>query len=216
MTTERPILYSYFRSSCSWRVRIVLAHKKIDYDYKAIHLVRDGGEQHKDEFRALNPLEQVPAFQLGDKVLTQSVAIMEFLEEMYPQHALLPKDPWKRAKVREIVEMICSGTQPIQNLSVMNMARDDPPERVRWSNYWITRGLAGVEVILEQTAGKYCLDDHVTLADCCLIPQIYNANRFSVDMEAFPIINRVARHLEALPAFKAAHPSAQPDCPTDP
>ncbi|TRY71694.1 hypothetical protein TCAL_01011 [Tigriopus californicus] len=216
MANDTPILYSYFRSSCSWRVRIVLAHKQIKYEYKAVHLVRDGGEQHQAEFRALNPLEQVPAFQLGDKVLTQSVAIMEFLEEQYPEHPLLPKDPWPRAKVREIVEMICSGTQPIQNLSVMNMAREDLPERVRWSHHWITRGLAGVEVILQQTAGQCCFGDHVTLADCCLIPQVYNANRFSVDMEAFPTIKRVANHLQGLAAFQAAQPSAQPDYPTDP
>nr|APH81356.1 GST zeta [Tigriopus kingsejongensis] len=173
----KPVLYSYFRSSCSWRVRIVLALKDIEYEYRPVHLVKDGGEQHQADFLKLNPMAQVPALTMGDRILTQSVAIIEYLEEAYPQHPILPTDPWLRAQVRQIVEIIGSGTQPVQNLSVMKMARDDPAQRVEWSHYWIRQGLSAVESVLSQTAGRYCVGDEVTMADCCLVPQIYNAER---------------------------------------
>ncbi len=212
---DKPLLYSYFRSSCSYRVRIALALKEIDYDYKAIHLVK--GEQHGEEYRKFNPLGQVPCLVTEQgKSISQSVAIMEYLEEAYPNtKRLLPRDPIKRAKVREMVEAINAGTQPPQNLSVMNMARDKPEERQEWGRYWIERGLRAVEQLVRQSAGRYCVGQEVSLADCCLVPQVYNAQRFKVDMNQFPNINALVKRLEDIEAFQAAAPTSQPDCPPE-
>ncbi|XP_045132524.1 maleylacetoacetate isomerase-like isoform X3 [Portunus trituberculatus] len=171
MTTPKPILYSYFRSSCSWRVRIVLAHKKIDYEYQPIHLLKK--EQVSDEYTKVNPMGQVPALIVEDKMLTQSISIMEYLEETYPQNPLLPKEPLLRAKVREICEVIGSGIQPLQNLAVLQKIGD---EKMEWGHFYINKGFCALEQLLAGCAGKYSVGDQVTLADCCLVPQVYNAN----------------------------------------
>ncbi|XP_050718777.1 maleylacetoacetate isomerase-like isoform X2 [Eriocheir sinensis] len=210
MATAKPILYSYFRSSCSWRVRIVLAHKNIDYEYRPIHLLNK--EQVSDEYTKLNPLGQVPAMIVGDKTLTQSISIMEYLEEAYPQNPLLPKEPLLRAKVREICEVIGSGIQPLQNLSVLQKIGDG---KMDWGHFYINKGFTALEQLLAGCAGKYSVGDQLTLADCCLVPQVYNANRFKVDMSQFPTISRIHEALASLESFKAAHPSTQPDCPED-
>ncbi|XP_047481167.1 probable maleylacetoacetate isomerase 2 isoform X2 [Penaeus chinensis] len=206
----RPILYSYFRSSCSWRVRIALAHKGVDYEYRAINLLKQ--EQVSDEYKKLNPLGQVPALIVNENTLTQSISILEYLEEAYPQKPLLPKDLFKRAKVREVCEIIGSGIQPLQNLSVLQKIGET---KMEWGHFYIQKGFVALEQVLAESAGKYCVGDEVTIADCCLIPQVYNANRFKVDMAAFPVISRVHDALMSLDAFKAAHPSQQPDCPED-
>uniref|UniRef100_H2B647 Glutathione S-transferase zeta n=1 Tax=Paracyclopina nana TaxID=565004 RepID=H2B647_PARNA len=212
MADSKPVLYSYWRSSCSWRVRIALALKKVEYEYKAVHLVKDGGEQHKEGYKTINPMGQVPAFEFDGKNFTQSMAIMELLEEYYQNCCkILPSDPFERAKVREICEVINSGTQPIQNLSVMKKHSSDQAERNEWSRFWIEKGLRGVEAKLEKHSGKYCVGDTITMADCCLIPQVYNANRFAVSMEHFHNINRIVACLEKHEAFIAAHPDSQPD-----
>jgi len=207
-----PILYSYWRSSCSWRVRIALEIKNIKYTYMPVHLVRDGGEQNKEEFKTINPMGQVPAFILNDVTITQSMAIMEFLEESFSdRQCILPKDPFQRAKVREICEVINAGTQPIQNLSVMVKHSSDQSERVKWSHFWIEKGLQSVEILIEKCSGNFCVGDTLTMADCCLVPQVYNANRFKVDKNQFPNINRIMKNLESIEAFIAAHPDSQPD-----
>lgn len=208
---SKPVLYSYFRSTCSWRVRIVLAHKKIDYEYQPIHLLKK--EQVDEEYIKVNPMGQVPALIVGDKMLTQSISIMEYLEESYPQMPLLPKEPLLRAKVREICEVIGSGIQPLQNLSVLQKIGDE--KKMEWGHFYINKGFIALERLLAGCAGKYSVGDQVTLADCCLLPQVYNANRFKVDMSQFPIINRIHEELSSLESFKAAHPSKQPDCPDD-
>ncbi|XP_042876336.1 probable maleylacetoacetate isomerase 2 isoform X2 [Penaeus japonicus] len=210
MSLFRPILYSYFRSSCSWRVRIALAHKGVDYEYRAINLLKQ--EQVSDEYKMLNPIGQVPALIVSGNTLTQSISILEYLEEAFPKKPLLPKDLFKRAKVREICEIIGSGIQPLQNLSVLQKIGET---KMEWGHFYIQKGFVALEQVLADSAGKYCVGDEVTIADCCLVPQVYNANRFKVDMAAFPVISRVHDALVSLDAFKAAHPSQQPDCPED-
>ncbi|ROT67146.1 hypothetical protein C7M84_014790 [Penaeus vannamei] len=210
MSPSKPILYSYFRSSCSWRVRIALAHKGVDYEYRAINLLKQ--EQVSDEYKKLNPIGQVPALIVDENTLTQSISILEYLEEAFPQKPLLPKDLFKRAKVREVCEIIGSGIQPLQNLSVLQKIGET---KMEWGHFYIQKGFVALEQVLANSAGKYCVGDEVTIADCCLVPQVYNANRFKVDMAAFPVISRVHDALMSLDAFKAAHPSQQPDCPED-
>ena len=152
---------------------------------------------------------------MGDgNVITQSLAIMEFLEDYYPEkQRLLPKEAIGKAKVREISEIINAGTQPLQNLSVITLHSSDPEERKIWSQFWISKGLKVVEELLAKSSGKYCVGDQITMADCCLVPQIYNANRFAVDMNQFPNITRILNALEVEKAFIAAHPNNQPDKP---
>merc|ERR1711890_5513 len=216
-----PVLYSYFRSSCSWRVRIALAVKGVEYETHSVHLIKDGGQQHGAEFRALNPMAQVPCLAVDGAVITQSLAIMEFIEEKFPSNSLLPENTAKRAKVREICEVIGSGIQPIQNLSVINhvagLVEADKAGQVKaeWGKHYISKGFDALEQLLAGCSGECCVGDDVTLADCCLVPQVFNARRFKVDMEKYPIISKIESHLNSLAAFKAAHPTAQPDCPDE-
>lgn len=210
----KVVLYSYFRSSCSYRVRIALALKNIDYEYKAVSLIKDGGEQHSEDYKAVNPMEQVPALVVNGDCLTDSLAIMEYLEEAHPETTrILPKDPIKRAQSRRLSQMIASGIQPIQNLSVLQKIGDE--KKMDWGHYWIDLGFKALEKTLETTAGKYCVGDDITLADICLVPQVFNANRFKVDLLKFPTIKRIHDELILNEAFKTAHPFRQPDCPDD-
>ncbi|XP_008195660.1 probable maleylacetoacetate isomerase 2 isoform X1 [Tribolium castaneum] len=210
---QLPLLYSYWRSSCSWRVRIALNLKEIPYDIKPVSLIKTGGEQHTNEFREVNPMEQVPALHIDGVTLVESLSILAYLEETRPQRPLLPHDVVKRAKVREICEVIASGIQPLQNLVVLIHVGEE--KKNEWAQHWINRGFRAVEKLLSASAGKYCVGDEITLADCCLIPQVFNARRFHVDLRPFPIILRIDRELENHPAFRAAHPSNQPDCPPE-
>ncbi|OWZ23858.1 Maleylacetoacetate isomerase [Phytophthora megakarya] len=215
MTT--PVLYSYWRSSCSWRVRISLEWKNIAYEYRAVHLLNSGGEHLKDEYTTLNPNQRLPTLVVDGHALPQSGAILEFLEETHPEKPLLPSDPVARAQVRNLCAIIGCDIQPIQNLEVQVKATEDAPEEQRaakkqdWSRYWIQRGFEALEKELVKTAGTYCFGDEVTLADLYLQPQVYNANRVGVDMTKYPIIARISTALEAVPAFQKAHPSQQPD-----
>eukprot|EP00088_Acartia_fossae_P000350 TRINITY_DN10139_c0_g1_i2.p1 TRINITY_DN10139_c0_g1~~TRINITY_DN10139_c0_g1_i2.p1 ORF type:complete len:216 (-),score=51.24 TRINITY_DN10139_c0_g1_i2:186-833(-) len=210
---EKAVLYTYWRSSCSWRVRIALQYAGLEVEYRPVHLVRDGGEQLKTEYSGTNPMQQVPTFVMNGNRITQSMAIMEYINEIKPSANLLPKDPATRAKVRMICEIINSGIQPIQNLSVMKMYSQIQEVKMAWSKFWIDKGFQALEKELEKTAGSRCVGDEVSLADCCLVPQVYNANRFSVDMSKYPVISRINANLEKLAQFQAAHPSQQVDCP---
>ncbi|XP_072032339.1 maleylacetoacetate isomerase-like isoform X2 [Amphiura filiformis] len=207
----KPVLYSYFRSSCSWRVRIALAIKGVEYDYKGVNLLK--GEQLGDEYKAVNPSGQVPCLEIDGMKLTQSLSIMEYLEETRSGTALLPKDPKQRALVRQICEVIAGGIQPLQNLSVLKAIGAD--RKTEWGHDMIAKGFRALETFLENTAGRYCVGDDVTMADCCLVPQVYNANRFQVDMSKFPIIARINTALLELDTFKVSDPVNQPDCPED-
>ncbi|KAL7648858.1 UNVERIFIED_CONTAM: hypothetical protein RMT77_000778 [Armadillidium vulgare] len=211
MSSNKPILYSYFRSSCAWRVRIALALKSIDYEYKSVNLLKQN--QLDEEYRELNPMGQVPAFIVDSTTMTQSISIIEFIEENWPEVPLFPKSPLLRAKVREVSEIIASGIQPIQNLSILKKIGDE--RKMKWAHDVIQYGFVALEKILSNCSGKYCVGNEVTMADCCLVPQVYNAGRFNVDMTEFPIIQKINDNLMELDAFKMAHPSKQPDCPPE-
>tara|TARA_B100000609_G_scaffold199139_1_gene200855 strand:- start:18757 stop:19449 length:693 start_codon:yes stop_codon:yes gene_type:complete len=218
-------LYSYFRSSCSYRVRIALYHKGLDFSYVPVHLVKDGGQQHAETYKQRNSMGQVPTLELIDNdgsisaTLTQSVAILEYLEEVYPDPPLLPKDSIERAKVRQIVEIVNSGIQPIQNLHVMQKISSsfdvEMAEAKKWAAFWVAHGFRGLEPVLAQTSGQFAFGDQVTLADAFIVPQHYNAKRFGIDMTPFPNIAKVVDNALSLDAFQRARPEVQPDTPDD-
>lgn len=204
------ILYSYWRSSAAYRVRIALALKGIDYEVRTVDL-RVGA--HRDPvYLGVNPQGLVPCLIDGDAAFSQSIAIMEYLEERFPEPALLPKDPAGRAKVRAAAQVIASDIHPINNLRVLNYLKaelgQEQPALDRWMARWIGAGFG----VLEANAGApYLFGDAVTMADLCLVPQFYNARRFGVDLSMFPKLTAVERNLLALPAFEAARPENQPD-----
>ena len=212
--TDSVALYSYYRSSSAYRVRIALYYKKIKFEYKAVHLLKDGGEQFQEEFNKLNPLSQVPCLKHEDKVLTQSLPILLYLEELKPEPALLPKESFKRAEILSFCEMINSGIQPLQNLSVLKYLGEElKADKRSWSHYWIKKGLQACEDFLKSKAGSFCFSDELSLADLFLIPQLYNANRFDVNIKQFPILERINKNCLAKDCFQKALPKNQPDCP---
>ncbi|XP_011355371.1 maleylacetoacetate isomerase isoform X4 [Pteropus vampyrus] len=213
MQAGKPILYSYFRSSCSWRVRIALALKSIDYETIPVNLIKDGGQQFSEEFQALNPMKQVPALKIDGITICQSLAIIEYLEETRPTPRLLPRDPKKRASVRMISNLIAGGIQPLQNLSVLKEVGQE--KQLAWAQKTISSGFNALEQILQSTAGKYCVGDEVSMADLCLVPQVANAERFKVDLTLYPTISHINKSLLALEAFQVSHPSRQPDTPPE-
>lgn len=207
-------LYSYYRSSCSYRVRIALHYKSLDFTYKPIHLLKEGGEQFKDSYKILNPFSQVPCLKHGDKVLAQSLPILLYLEEFKKDPPLLPKDSFKKAEILSFCEMINSGIQPLQNLSLLNhISEHFKADKLKWSGYWINRGLKALEDFLKEKAGSFCFSNDLTLADLFLIPQIYNAKRFQVDMSLFPVLNKIDQFCLEKSFFKKALPENQPDSP---
>lgn len=193
----------------------MLAMKGIDYEYRAVNLIKDGGQQHSAEYKALNPMGQVPAFIIGDVSLTQSLAIIDYLEDVYPEPSITPKDPIKKAQARALAEVVGAGIQPIQSPTVQAKHSDNPAEQKEWGQFWIDKGLTALEKMLPTTCGKYCVGDNITIADICLVPQRMNAERFGVDMSKFPTITRIMDECSKLDAFKKAHPFVQPDCPED-
>lgn len=212
---SKPILYSYYRSSCSYRVRIALYHKEIDFEYRAIHLVKDGGEQLKQNYLKLNPKGEVPFYVDGEVGIGQSMAILLFLEEKYPQSSLLPKDPLQKAHCLQLCEIINSGIQPIQNLKVLkylvNELGQEDKVKAKWANHWITEGFIALENFMKDLSGDYSIGSQLSLADCFLVPQVYNANRFKVDIDRFPHIKRVHETCLKLSCFEKADPMNQPD-----
>ncbi|XP_018571835.1 probable maleylacetoacetate isomerase 2 [Anoplophora glabripennis] len=207
----KAILYSYWRSSCSWRVRIAMNLKEISYDIVPVSILKGKDEQHSDEYRKINPMKQVPSLAIDGNILIESLSILEYLEETRPKIPLLPSDFGARAKVREICAIIASGIQPLQNLKVLNYVGKEKQQE--WAQHWINEGFRAVEKILSTTAGEYCIGNDVTLADCFLIPQVYNARRFQVNLELFPNILKIDTRLKNHPAFREADPEHQPDCP---
>lgn len=214
-------LYSYFRSSAAYRVRIALNLKKLSYEVIPIHLVKNGGEQLSTEYRELNPMALVPAF-IDDEsenstVLTQSLAIIEYLEERYPTPPLLPADAGDRAYVRSIALSIACEIHPLNNLRVLRyLVRNlkvSEEDKNAWYRHWVEQGLASIEATLAKDgrARKFCFGDSPTIADCFLVPQIANAKRFNCDLSAMPSIMRIHDACVALDAFANAAPAMQPD-----
>lgn len=209
-------LYSYFRSSAAYRVRIALGLKGLDFDLHPLHLLRHGGEQHQPQYRRLNPEGLVPTLVDDGIVLTQSLAIMEYLDEAYSPAVLLPADAPGRARVRSLALQVACDIHPLNNLRVLRwLAHElklDQAVRDTWYRHWISIGFDALEANLQSPhTGSCCHGDTPGLADCCLVPQVYNARRYDMDLTAWPAIQRIAAHCEDLPAFRAARPEVQPD-----
>jgi len=207
-------LYTYWRSTSSYRLRIALALKKLEPEQAFVHLVRNGSEQNAPSYRAINPQGRVPALELDDgAVLIQSPAILEYLEEAYPTPALLPGDPVARAKVRSVASIIGCDIHPLHNVGPLNHLRKQfgrsEPEVADWIATWIGQGLAAVEALIGDEG--FCFGPQPSLADVYLVPQLYAARRFAVPLDAYPRIRRVEALAGEHPAFLKAHPSAQPD-----
>ncbi len=208
-------LYSYWRSSASWRVRIALNLKGVPFEYEPVHLVKDGGEQHTDGYRAINPARLLPSLEIDGHTLSESLAIVRYLDQTLPEPLLVPEDPYWGAKAWQLAELVNAGIQPIQNLRVMQELSTqfdaDSDARKAWSKQWITRGFEALESFLVEIPGIFCIGDEVTVADICLVPQVYNARRFHVDMGRFPHIMAAEAELSQLDAFERARPENQPD-----
>ncbi len=213
-------LYSYWRSSAAYRVRIGLNLKGLSYATVPVHLVRDGGEQHADAYRQLNPQQLVPTLDDG-AVMTQSLAILEYLDEVHPDPALLPRDPVARQRTRALAQLVACDIHPLNNLRVLQYLERElgvgKDAREQWARHWMAEGFAAAEAMLAGRGAPdpFCVGATPTLADCCLIPQIYNARRFHMDMRAYPTLARIEARCLALPAFDAARPENQPDAPTE-
>lgn len=214
-------LYSYWRSSAAYRVRIALNLKGMDYALAPVHLVRDGGEQHHDDYRRLNPQQLVPTLVDDGHVLHESLAIIEYLEEAYTDTPrLLPRAALACARVRALAQMVACDIHPIGNLRVLQYLQHelkiDAEQKLAWSRHWIKLGFDAIEAVLSarDDPGKFCEGDTPTLADCCLIPQVYNARRFGVSLSLYPNIVGIDAACARLDAFKRAAPEAQPEAPT--
>ena len=210
-------LYNYFRSSASYRVRIALNLKGLPYEYLSVHLLKDGGQQLAPSFRALNPESLVPVLDDDGEVLTQSLAIIEYLEETRPAPPLLPRDAAERAYVRGIALAIACEIHPLNNLRVLRYLVKtlgaSEEQKNAWYRHWVEQGLASIEarLVAEQRSGRYALGDAVTLADVFIVPQIFNAQRMDCNLDAVPTVMRIFDNCMQLPAFVDAQPSAQPD-----
>ena len=207
-------LYSFFRSSAAYRTRIALNLKGVSYDIVSIHLSKDGGRQRSAEFRAVNPHMRVPALALsGGEVLTQSLAIIAYLDEIYPDPPLLPTDAVERAHVRAAAQLVACDIHPLNNLVTLNYLKDplkhDQTEVNAWYANWVEAGFEALETMIRP--GPYAFGSHVTTADICLVPQVFNARRFKVPLERFPKIVAVDAACLKLPAFDRARPENQPD-----
>jgi maleylacetoacetate isomerase len=210
-------LYTFFRSSASYRVRIAINLKALNCEQVPIHLRRGGGEQFSATYKAINPQALVPALEDAGRILTQSLAIMEYLEERYPKPPLLPADPADRALVRSMAFIIACEVHPIQNLRVLvhlkNNLKQSEDDLNLWARHWIDLGLSAFEqiVVSSPKRGKFCFGDTPTLADICLVPQLANARRFGCDLSAYPTLLQIEKACNALPAFADAAPEKQPD-----
>ena len=206
-------LYSYWRSSSAWRVRTGLAWKGIPYTYEAVHLLKE--HQHQETYRGKNPMGFVPMLEWEEggtpRRLTQSMAILDYLEQRFPAPPLLPADPFLRARARQLAEMVNSGIQPFQNLSTLGYIKSIGVDDRAWIQHFLPRGLTALERVVQETAGKFCVGDAPSFADVYLVPQLYGARRFKIDLAPFPTLVRIDAACEALPAFQAAHPDRQPD-----
>jgi maleylacetoacetate isomerase/maleylpyruvate isomerase len=207
------LLHSYWRATAPYRVRIGLNLKGVAYDYAPVHLVQ--GVQHSDDYKAVNPQELIPAITTKDgQVITQSLAILEWLEETYAEPPLLPQSPAERAVVRAMAAIVACDIHPLNNLRIQQQLTAlgvDDAGRDSWTKRWINDGFQALETMIAQHGGGFAFGETPTLADCCLIPQVYSAQRYKVALEPYPAISAVAARAAEHPAFAAAHPDRQPD-----
>jgi maleylacetoacetate isomerase/maleylpyruvate isomerase len=210
------VLYNYYRSSTSYRARIALHLKNLPFEYQAVSLIKDGGEQHKPEYRKLNPAGEVPTLIHGSHVIGQSMAVIEYLDEVFPTNPLFPKDAAARAKVRQICEGMNCG-HSLTNLKVQNYLEKElgvvSEKKSQWVTHWISKICESTEKLIATTAGKYSFGETVTAVDVFLIPQLFSAQRFNVDLSTYPTLTRVNEECLKLEAFQKAHPSKQIDVP---
>jgi len=209
------ILYGYWRSSAAYRVRIALNLKGLSYQQRSVHLVKNGGEQHSAEYQKLNPNQLVPVLVDGDVYLNQSLAIIDYLDETYPQVLLTPQDKETRYLVKALAQDIAVDIHPLNNLRVLQYLSGklsiSDEDKSQWYRHWIEQGFSALEKRLDWYSGEYSVGNKVSLVDVCLVPQVYNAKRFNVDLSPYPNIIRVTTSLNELDAFKNAEPEAQPD-----
>lgn len=210
-------LYNFCLSSSSWRVRIVLNLKKIKYEYVPINILKPEGDQLTSQYTQLNPMNQVPTLEVDGNIITESMAISEYLEECVPDPPLYPRDPLKKAQVRSFCEMINAGTQPFTNhrtLKAVEARQIDPQE---WAQYWLNSRFDSMDRYLLSNKGKYCFGDTITLGDAFLLPMVQGTvKRFNINLENFPNIESVVSNLKDVPEFKEAHPLNQIDAPKSP
>jgi maleylacetoacetate isomerase len=217
--TTGLILYGYWRSSAAYRVRIALNLKGLGYESRAVHLLRDGGEQHAPDYRQLNPQQLIPCLLDGDRVITQSLAIIEYLDETHPEMPLLPADARGRARVRALAMSVACDIHPLGNLRVLDQLKSrfgaDESQRAEWSRYWIAAGFDALEAMLADNAatGRFSHGDSPGLADACLLPQFYNALRWKLPLDGYPTLCRIAEACNELESFRRAAPEMQPDAP---
>ena len=210
-------LYGYWRSSAAYRVRMGLEVKGLSYELAPVHLMRNGGEQRTASYALINPQGRVPALEHDGRVLTQSLAILEYLDETWPQPALLPPDAAGRARVRALAQVVACDIHPLNNLRVLQylerLLGQQESARNDWYRHWILDGFEALETLLARSAetGRYCHGDSPGLADLCLVPQVYNARRYGCDLAPFPTIVRIDAACGALEAFQRARPERQPD-----
>jgi maleylacetoacetate isomerase len=207
-------LYSYFRSSAAYRVRIAFNLKGLSYETIPIHLQKEGGQNLKPEYRAINPQMRVPALKLDSgELLTQSLAMIEYLDEVHPQPPLLPRDPVDRAKVRALAQLIACDIHPLNNVAPLRYLKNelgqDQAKIDAWYHHWVLAGFEALEAMVQP--GPYAVGADVTIADICLVPQVANARRLKVPLERFPKIVTIDAACAKLPAFDKARPENQPD-----
>jgi|SRR5579862_1807577 len=205
-------LFDYFRSSACYRVRIALNLKNLPYQKIPIHLINDGGEQFKEQYQLINPQNLVPALQDGNKIITQSLAIIEYIDELHPEPPLLPKTPFEKALVRSFALSIVADIHPLNNLRVLKYLSQEldisEEQKNRWYQHWINKGLIALEAKINSlnTKTDFCFGEQPSMADVCLIPQLYNAKRFSCDLRSFPTLLRIDAHCQNHSAFTNAFP----------
>lgn len=212
------VLYNYFRSSTSFRVRIAMHLKGLSFKYAPVHLLNNGGEQHSEEYRQLNPASEVPTLVQGSFRLAQSMAILEYLDVAHPTPKLFPMDSQSGARVRQFCENI-NCVHALTNLKVMAYLEKNfainAGQKTQWIQHWFHKNFSTSETLLKETAGTYCFGSEITAADLFLVPQVFSGSRFEVDMTPFPLIRQVTENALKHPAFQAAHPHRQIDTPSE-